>query len=354
MSTRFTDSVGPTLDRRKIKIVSQTAEEIVADITRYPSSENTLGTPLTSSVLNGWEDTVTQSAQDSQTAKATAQTASTVATAASQTATLAKTTADEAHGMGSSAVVAANEAKATAQQAEAVANAIDAKATSALEKSAQAIVAVDGQNAGIAAYKTELNTRVNGLEANIVDQQGTRVSVNGVVVSDFDANIKADKTSLAIVSTSGSYNDLSNKPQIPAFTSELTNNSGLMTKADLLNFIYPVGSIYESNVNTSPQVFLGGVWSSFGGGQFLLGQNTTYKSGSGGQAVVTLTEEQMPRHNHKHLTYWSVGRYGTDRKCVSYDEPDVDAGGRTEFAGGGQAHNNMPPYVIVYRWVRTA
>lgn len=36
-------------------------------------------------------------------------------------------------------------------------------------------------------------------------------------------------TGLATVATSGSYNDLSNKPTIPTTTSQLTNNSGFLT-----------------------------------------------------------------------------------------------------------------------------
>ncbi len=40
---------------------------------------------------------------------------------------------------------------------------------------------------------------------------------------------KANSSSLAPVATSGSYNDLSNKPSIPTKTSQLTNDSGFMT-----------------------------------------------------------------------------------------------------------------------------
>ena len=41
---------------------------------------------------------------------------------------------------------------------------------------------------------------------------------------------KADKSSLATVATSGSYNDLSNKPTIPTNTNQLTNGAGFLTQ----------------------------------------------------------------------------------------------------------------------------
>ena len=41
------------------------------------------------------------------------------------------------------------------------------------------------------------------------------------------------KPDLATVATSGSYNDLSNKPTIPTTTSQLTNNSGFITASDI-------------------------------------------------------------------------------------------------------------------------
>lgn len=44
---------------------------------------------------------------------------------------------------------------------------------------------------------------------------------------------KANSSDLATVATSGSYNDLSNKPSIPDSTSDLTNDSGYLTSSDI-------------------------------------------------------------------------------------------------------------------------
>lgn len=52
---------------------------------------------------------------------------------------------------------------------------------------------------------------------------------NKVIKGALDA--KANSAALATVATSGSYNDLSNKPTIPTKTSDLTNDSGFITSA---------------------------------------------------------------------------------------------------------------------------
>ena len=67
----------------------------------------------------------------------------------------------------------------------------------------------------------------------------------------------------------------------------------------VLQAVYPVGSIYCSYGNTSPATLFGfGQWTKIEG-RFLLGANSTYSLGStGGEATVTLTVAQLPAHSH--------------------------------------------------------
>lgn len=67
----------------------------------------------------------------------------------------------------------------------------------------------------------------------------------------------------------------------------------------VLQAVYPVGSIYCSYGTISPDVLFGfGQWTKIEG-RFLLGANSTYGLGStGGSATVTLTVGQIPAHNH--------------------------------------------------------
>ena len=70
----------------------------------------------------------------------------------------------------------------------------------------------------------------------------------------------------------------------------------------IFDMVYPVGSVYVSVNATNPSALFGGTWEQIKD-RFLLSAGDTYKAGA---------------------------------------------------TGGGQAHNNMPPYIVVYIWQRTA
>ena len=149
---------------------------------------------------------------------------------------------------------------------------------------------------------------------------------------------------------------------------------------DKVSSPYPVGSIYMSFLPTSPAILFGGTWEAIPAGHVLLAQGESewginYTAGStGGEATHTLTEDEMPAHdhpgnansagNHKHTLnayatvsggggkgYW-FDRSGTlDSTQEAGDHSHIVNIGST---GGGQSHNNMPPYLAVYCWKRTA
>ena len=125
----------------------------------------------------------------------------------------------------------------------------------------------------------------------------------------------------------------------------------------LLNLIYPVGSIYMSVSSTSPATFLGGTWERIQD-KFLLSAGSTYAAGAtGGEATHTLTTSEMPAHTHNAAVAGGTEEYGTSRtaigsfKVITSGYLDSSTSVRT---GGDGAHNNMPPYLAVYVWKRTA
>ena len=127
--------------------------------------------------------------------------------------------------------------------------------------------------------------------------------------------------------------------------------------SDFLSQAYPVGAIYISAVPTSPATLFGGTWEQLQG-RFLLGCSPDYACGStGGAAEVILTQDQIPSHKHsfQRAPYFTREMSGGG---VVYAEQSTTAGklvdATTSKVGGGKAHDNMPPYLAVYMWQRTA
>ena len=125
-------------------------------------------------------------------------------------------------------------------------------------------------------------------------------------------------------------------------------------KRNGVDFLYPVGSIYLSVKDTDPGTVFGGTWERLQD-RFLLGASNTYKAGStGGEAAHTLTEAEMPSHTHS-LTLKDTDRSsGNPYTQVNwaYSNDTTSGSAITDSSGSGQAHNNMPPYLAVYMWVR--
>ena len=79
--------------------------------------------------------------------------------------------------------------------------------------------------------------------------------------------------------------------------------------ADLLNKVYPVGSIYMSVVNVSPASFLGGTWQAIEQGRMLMAAGSSWQAGTtGGAAYHALTVQEMPAHDHS-ATETEAGRH---------------------------------------------
>lgn len=127
-------------------------------------------------------------------------------------------------------------------------------------------------------------------------------------------------------------------------------------KGDPLSVLeaYPIGAIYISTNATSPETLFGGTWRPIQG-RFLLAADNTYKAGStGGEATHTLTKNEMPNHQH---SIWFPNDGGEQSAEIGYPEAGSKntyyaEASKTADAGGGAAHNNMPPYLAVYVWER--
>ena len=139
---------------------------------------------------------------------------------------------------------------------------------------------------------------------------------------------------------------------------KLEDNNSLIAKSELLNLIYPIGSIYISVNQANPNTLFGGTWERIED-RFLLAASDTYKAGAtGGEATHELTIDEMPSHNHGFTDFWSVSQSSYTAKVVAMvgdkkGSNDLTDKTVTANTGGGNAHNNMPPYLAVYIWKRT-
>ena len=148
------------------------------------------------------------------------------------------------------------------------------------------------------------------------------------------------------------------------------NGTLKINNTNIFDLIYPVGSFYISAKSTNPAMLFGGTWEQIQG-RFLLGRSSSYPVGSmGGEATHTLSTNEMPAHSHNFIYNETDNNKSFSdnillKSGAAYPERpgvnmafggDWSSSGYLALAnvGGGQAHNNMPPYLSVYIWKRTA
>lgn len=230
--------------------------------------------------------------------------------------------------------------------------------------------------------KTSTNGLTDTYEISLTD--GTKRTFNV-------SNGKGIK-SIAKTSTSGltdTYTITYNDGTTSTFTVRNGEKGDTGSIENLLNKTYPVGSIYMSVNSTDPSTLFGGTWERLKG-RFLIGAgavadtNSNTRFGSlgaekpdiasgetGGEYYHQLNATEMPEHNHDTNDWTIVANKNAVRistnfgaKCLSTTEstnmvPNIKAtknedGNRTGLAGGDGKHNNMPPYLAVFMWKRTA
>ena len=158
------------------------------------------------------------------------------------------------------------------------------------------------------------------------------------------------------------------------------NNAGWMRyrtladlSKDLVDFFYPVKTVYITFDNTfDPNEHFGGTWERIRNRFLWAATENGVMGETGGEESHTLTVSEMPSHNG-HLSAGIVGTVpmgkgnyeGYINKSVTNPYPgggyrgwNVYAGNEmhpaSEAVGGGQPHNNMPPFIQVAMWQRTA
>ena len=174
-----------------------------------------------------------------------------------------------------------------------------------------------------------------------------------------------------------------------------------MTVKEIMNEIYPVGSIYTSTESTNPSDKFGGVWERYGKGKTLVGvdeedSSFNVSSKTGGSKSInlahshtvnshthttkdhTLTVDEIPSHHHQlpRMNYIGSGYNYPNELLASISQvgggnPPTKYTGDT---GGGEAHNHgatsasspgtnsklstsqsiLNPYIVSAKWIRVS
>ena len=211
--------------------------------------------------------------------------------------------------------------------------------------------AVDGtpigaNSASTGAFTTISTTGLATLNSATISGTSTltTVDINGGAIDGTTIGATTASTVAATtVTASGNVNTTGGELQI--------NGTNVLEK------VYPVGSVYiNASVSTNPATLLGfGTWAAFGAGRVMVGldsSDTDFDSAeeTGGAKTHTLTVNQIPAHAHTIDT--SDQPAGSGSVEIAGGSP---VGTKlTQSTGGGQAHNNLQPYIVVYMWKRTA
>lgn len=108
---------------------------------------------------------------------------------------------------------------------------------------------------------------------------------------------------------------------------------------NLLDIVYPVGSIYQSMDATSPADVIGGTWTQIK--TFLCGADTAKETG--GEATHILTIDEMPKHNHRTINQNCIfNAYDASRVTVATGTTATFSQGYFTVTDAGGASTQQP------------
>lgn len=128
---------------------------------------------------------------------------------------------------------------------------------------------------------------------------------------------------------------------------------------------YPVGSIYISINNVNPSTLFGGTWVSFASGRTLMGVDTAQSEFNSVQK--TGGSKNLQAHTHTIGNLFMAQGSGSlllnDRSCdnivaadnaIHGNNGEIWSGTKSTGSSGAGNSQNLPPYITVYFWKRTA
>lgn len=212
--------------------------------------------------------------------------------------------------------------------------------------------------------ESEVDTALNGKQATLISGTNIKTINNTSLLGSGNISIQGGGTvtvddSLSTTSTNPVQNKVITGALNGKANSSHTHISSDVT--DLIDVIYPIGSIYMSVNSVNPSTLFGGTWEQIKD-TFLLSSGDTYSNGAtGGSANAVVVSHTHTQNQHRHeltgskTSGFSSGNYlragygsATDGQYTNYATPTINSTGED---GTGK---NMPPYIVVNVWKRTA
>lgn len=147
------------------------------------------------------------------------------------------------------------------------------------------------------------------------------------------------------------------------------------------DLLFPVGSIYSNTSNsTNPATLLGfGTWTALGAGRMLVGYSSgdplfgTAGNTGGSRDAITVAHTHtvsgttgaagshfhtVPNYQYDTIAGGGIGRYTVDttttRNTSTVGDHTHSFSATTASTGSSGTNANLPPYLTVYMWQRTA
>lgn len=340
----FKDRTGTNLNRKKITIISQTPTEIIADIERAdnPIEE---GTTINASVFNSFQDNINTAIDTANSALESSNTATTTANSAKTNSTSALNIAGKASYDATNAIEAANEAITSANNVTTIANqALDTANTAS-------------QNA---------TNALNCVNDALTNSQTAQDLANSAQTSANSASTKADEAKTLATTANATANSALTTANAAQNKADTIDSSLTTFKSSYLLSVYPVGAIYISVNSTSPASLFGGTWQQLKD-RFLIGAGGSYSvNGTGGATTHSHTLNNGYakilynwQNNDNKLMYKTKDgvSYTTDANTntdAGYNFNNFSQSRATALGGNTDSSSNIPPYLAVYMWKRTA
>lgn len=174
------------------------------------------------------------------------------------------------------------------------------------------------------------------------------------------SNIDATKPTAGTATTeSVRQNFAYAKSEIETLQGQTAAIAGIISAA--IQAIYPIGSLYISTLADNPNTILGfGTWQIHGAGRVMVCKDAAQAEfdtigKTGGAKTHTLTTDEIPAHAHNQTA--AGGGTSVNGTYISASGTFTslrNAANNTNTTGGGQAHNNIQPYIVINAWLRTA